>query len=43
VIAILIVKNLWFWLAGAQKSAVFIKIPELLKEKLYITGTIDTG
>ena len=38
-IAILIVKILWFWLAGA----VINKIPELLKGKLCITGTIDAG
>ena len=31
VIAILIVKILWFWLAGAEESAVINKIPELLK------------
>jgi hypothetical protein len=30
-IAILIVKILWFWLAGAEESAVIDKIPELLK------------
>jgi hypothetical protein len=41
VIAILIVKILWFWLAGAEESAVINKIPELLKRKLCITGTID--
>jgi hypothetical protein len=29
-IAILIVKILWFWLAGAEESAVINKIPELL-------------
>jgi hypothetical protein len=29
--AILIVKILWFWLAGAEESAVINKIPELLK------------
>ena len=37
VIAILIVKILWFWLAGAEESAVINKIPELLKQKLCIT------
>ena len=42
-IAILIVKILWFWLAGAEESAVINKIPELLKQKLCITGTIDAG
>ena len=31
VIARLIVKILWFWLAGAEESAVINKIPELLK------------
>jgi hypothetical protein len=41
--AILIVKILWFWLAGAEESAVINKIPELLKRKLCITGTIDVG
>jgi hypothetical protein len=30
-VAILIVKILWFWLAGAEESAVINKIPELLK------------
>jgi hypothetical protein len=39
----LIVKILWFWLAGAEKSAVINKIPELLKWRLCITGTIDAG
>jgi hypothetical protein len=42
-VAILIVKILWFWLAGAEESAVINKIPELLKQKLCITGTIDAG
>jgi hypothetical protein len=42
-IAILIVKILWFWLAGAEESAVINKIPELLKQKLCITRTIDAG
>jgi hypothetical protein len=40
-IAILIVKTLWFLLAGAEESAVINKIPELLKQNLCITGTID--
>ena len=31
VVAILIVKILWFWLAGAEESAVINKIPEPLK------------
>ena len=30
-IAILIVKILWFWLAGAEESSMINKIPELLK------------
>ena len=42
-IASLIVKIMWFWLAGAEKSAVINKIPELLKQKRCITGTIDAG
>ena len=43
-IAVLIVKILWFWLAGAEESAVINKIPELLKQKkLGITGTINAG
>ena len=42
-ISILIVKILWFWLAGAEESAVINKIPELLKQNLCITGTIDAG
>jgi hypothetical protein len=42
-IVVFIVKILWFWLAGAEKSAVINKIPELLKQKLCITGTIEAG
>ena len=42
-VAILIVKILWFWLAGAEESAVINKIPELLKQNLCITRTIDAG
>jgi hypothetical protein len=42
-IAILIVKIIWFWLGGAKESAVTYMIPELLKQKLCITGTIDSG
>ena len=42
-IAILIGKILWFWLAGDEESAVINKIPELLKQNLCITGTIDVG
>jgi hypothetical protein len=34
---------LWFWLAGAEESAVINKIPELLKQNLGITGNIDAG
>jgi hypothetical protein len=39
----LIVKILWFWLAGAEQSALINMIPELQKWKLCITGTIDAG
>jgi hypothetical protein len=39
----LIVKILWFWLEGAEESAVINKIPEVLKWNLCITGTIDDG
>jgi hypothetical protein len=42
-IVTLIVKILWFWLAGAEESAVIDKTPELLKQNLCITGTIDAG
>jgi hypothetical protein len=42
-IAVLIVKILWFWLAGAEESSVINKIQELLKKNLCITGTIDAG
>jgi hypothetical protein len=38
-----IVKIPWFWLAGAEESAVINKIPKLLKQKLCITGTTDAG
>jgi hypothetical protein len=38
-----IMKILWFWLAAAEESAVINKIPELLKQKFCITGTIDAG
>jgi hypothetical protein len=38
-LADLIVKILWF-LAGAEESAVINKIPELLKQKLCIAGTL---
>ena len=30
-VAILILKILWLWLAGAEESAVINKIPEILK------------
>ena len=43
VIAVLIVKILWFWLAGAEESAVTNKITELLKRNLCLSGTIDAG
>jgi hypothetical protein len=39
-IAILVVMILWFWLAGAEESAVINKISELLKQKLCVTGTL---
>jgi hypothetical protein len=42
-IVIFVVKILWFWLARAEESAVINKIPELLKQKLCIAGTIDAG
>jgi hypothetical protein len=42
-IACLIVKILWFWLAGAEESAVIDKISELLNRNLCINGTIDAG
>jgi hypothetical protein len=42
-IAVLIVKILLFLLASAEESAVINKIPELLKQKLFIIGTIDAG
>jgi hypothetical protein len=42
-VAVLIVKSLWFWLAGAEESAVINKIPELLERNLCITGAIDAG
>ena len=42
-IAILIMKILWLWLSGDEESAVINKIPELLKQNLFITGTIDAG
>jgi hypothetical protein len=42
-IAVLIVKILWFLLAGAEESAVINKIPELIKQNLCITGIIDAS
>jgi hypothetical protein len=42
-IDILIVKILWFWLAGSEESAMINKIPKLLKQNLCITGTIDAS
>jgi hypothetical protein len=42
-VAILIVKILRFWLVGTEESAVINEIPELLKQNLCITGTIDAG
>ena len=42
-VVILTVKILWFWLAEAEESAVINKIPGLLKQNLWITGTIDAG
>ena len=37
---VLIVKILWFWLAGAEELAVITKIPELLKGKLALLGLL---
>lgn len=42
-VAVLIVQILWFWLAGAEKSAVINKIAGLLRQKFCIPGTIDAG
>ena len=39
-IAILIGKILWFWLAGAEESAVINKIPELLSETSALLGLL---
>jgi hypothetical protein len=39
----LIVKILWFWLSRAEESAMINRMPELLKWKFCITGTIDAG
>jgi hypothetical protein len=38
--AVLTVRILWFWLAGAEESAVINKIPEA---PIFITRTIDAG
>ena len=37
---VLIVKILWFWLAGAEVSAVISKIPELLKQTFELLGLL---
>ena len=42
-VVVLVMKILWFWLAGAKESAVINKISERLKQSLCITGTIDAG
>jgi hypothetical protein len=42
-IAVLIVKIMWFLLAGTKESAMSNQIPELLKGNLCITGTSDAG
>jgi hypothetical protein len=39
-IASLIVKILWFWLAGAEESAGINKIPELLSETFAFLGIL---
>ena len=39
-VAILIVKILWFWLAGAEESAVINKIPEPLKQMFVLLGLL---
>jgi hypothetical protein len=39
-IASLIVKILWFWLAGAEESAVINNIPELLKQNFALLGLL---
>jgi hypothetical protein len=39
-IARLIVKMLWFCLAGAEESAVINKIPKLLKQKFALLGLL---
>ena len=36
-------KILWFWLAGIEESAMINKIPELLKQNLCVSGTIDAS
>jgi hypothetical protein len=37
---ILIMKILWFWLAEVEESAVINKIPELIKQKLFLLGLL---
>ena len=37
---VLIVKILWFWLAGAEESAVSNKIPEPLKRTFMLLGLL---
>ena len=39
-IAVLIVKILWLWLAGAEESAVINKMPKLLKQNLSLLGIL---
>ena len=36
----MIVKILWFWLVGAEESAVINKIPELLSENFALQGLL---
>jgi hypothetical protein len=42
-IASLIVKILWFWVAGAEESAVINKMPEPLKRTFVLLGLCVTG
>ena len=39
-IAVLIVRILWFWLAGAEESAVINKIPELPSKNFALLGLL---
>ena len=39
-IVTLVVKILWFWLAGAEESAVINKIPELLNKIFALLGLL---